>query len=42
MADLAMLFHWRPADMQAMELGELLHWRSLAVERHNQLNATPE
>ena len=35
MADLAIVFHWRPADMDAMDLPELMRWRALAVERHN-------
>ena len=26
MADLAMVFHWRPADMDSMELAELMDW----------------
>ena len=39
MADIAAVFHWRPADMDPMELGELMHWRQLAVERHNAMHA---
>ena len=35
MADIAMIFHWPPAAMQDMDVGELLHWRNLAVQRHN-------
>ncbi len=34
MADLAMVFHWRPADMQDMELAELMAWRERARQRH--------
>ena len=34
-----MLLHWTPATMHVMELGELMHWRHLAVERHNAMNA---
>ena len=29
MADIAMIFHWPPAAMQDMDVGELLHWRNL-------------
>ena len=42
MADVAMLLHWQPATMHPMELGELMHWRHLAVERHNAMNAAPD
>lgn len=41
MADLAMIFHWFPAIMQAMEVSELMHWRQCAVERHNHQHAPP-
>lgn len=34
MADLAMVFHWRPADMDAMPLIELADWRERARQRH--------
>ena len=34
MADLALVFHWRPADMDPMTLGELMHWHALALERN--------
>ncbi|WP_072821472.1 GpE family phage tail protein [Modicisalibacter ilicicola] len=30
MADLAMVFHWRPEDMAAMPLTELMEWRERA------------
>lgn len=33
MADVAFLFHWTPADMDAMPLPELMRWQALAVER---------
>ena len=42
MADVAMLLHWPPSIMHPMELGELMHWRHLAVERHNAMNAPPD
>jgi hypothetical protein len=38
MADIAVIFHWPPATMDAMPIHELLEWRNLAVERHNQIN----
>lgn len=41
MADVAYLLHWTPDTMHGMELGELLRWRNLAVERHNAVNAPP-
>lgn len=34
MADLAMVFHWRPADMDPMTVGELMEWRERARERY--------
>ena len=34
MADLAMVFHWRPADMDPMDLAELMEWRERARERY--------
>lgn len=42
MADLAILFHWPPSAMDAMELGELMAWRALAIERHQQLHASAD
>ena len=40
MADIALIFHWPPAAMTDMAVGELLHWRALAVQRHNHLHST--
>jgi hypothetical protein len=34
MADLAIVFHWRPADMNPMSLTELADWRERARKRH--------
>ena len=34
MADLALVFHWRPADMDPMAVGELMGWREQARERY--------
>jgi len=33
MADLAIVFHWRPSDMQDMRLPELMDWRERARQR---------
>ncbi len=33
MADLAAVFHWRPADMDPMGLQELMEWRERARQR---------
>lgn len=30
MADIAAVFHWPPAVMDSMELGELMEWRERA------------
>ena len=36
MADLAMIFHWRPSDMDPLTLTELMQWRERARARHEQ------
>lgn len=33
MADLAITFHWRPADMDPMTIDELMQWRERARVR---------
>ncbi|MBZ5876002.1 GpE family phage tail protein [Chromohalobacter israelensis] len=33
MADLAMVFHWAPVDMNDMSLAELMEWRERARRR---------
>lgn len=33
MADIAMVFHWGPEQMNAMPLAELMEWRERARER---------
>lgn len=38
MADVAAIFHWRPVDMDPMDLAELMHWRDLAADRYQKLN----
>lgn len=30
MADLAMVFHWRPVDVENMTLADLMEWRERA------------
>ncbi|SOE50881.1 GpE family phage tail protein [Orrella dioscoreae] len=34
MADIAMVFHWPPATMDAMHIDELAEWRERARVRH--------
>jgi hypothetical protein len=36
MADLAMVFHWGPADMDALALSDLIEWRERARTRWEQ------
>lgn len=33
MADMAMVFYWRPADMDEMAIAELMEWRERARVR---------
>ncbi len=33
MADVAVVFHWTPADMDPMTLEELMDWHQLARKR---------
>ncbi|KAA9181543.1 GpE family phage tail protein [Delftia sp. ZNC0008] len=41
MTDLAMVFHWPPSAMYAMEMDELIDWRERAVKRWNEVHAPP-
>ena len=41
MAGIAAVLHWRPADMDPMELGELMNWRALARDRFKQMKPAP-
>lgn len=34
MADLAIVFHWAPRDMDHMSLSDLMQWRDQARKRH--------
>lgn len=38
MADLALVFHWAPADMDPLDLSELIEWRERARTRWEQAN----
>ncbi|QEY74106.1 GpE family phage tail protein [Pseudomonas denitrificans (nom. rej.)] len=38
MADLALVFHWAPADMESLGLSELIEWRERARTRWEQGN----
>lgn len=40
MADIAAIFHWPLSDLAALDLGELIMWRRLAVDRWNHMNRT--
>lgn len=33
MADIAIVFHWGPADMESLTLTELMEWREQARKR---------
>lgn len=34
MADIAVVFHWPLAELEAMALGDLIMWREQARRRH--------
>jgi hypothetical protein len=34
MADVALVFHWRPEDMYPMAMAELMDWRERARRRY--------
>ena len=42
MADLAIIAHWPPSEMAAMELDELMGWHQRLVEIHNRINGATE
>ncbi|PKE29349.1 GpE family phage tail protein [Rahnella sp. AA] len=33
MADIAVIFHWPPSEMDGMSLTDLMNWRSKALQR---------
>jgi hypothetical protein len=35
MADIAMVFHWPPSEMYAMDINELMRWHEKAISRWN-------
>ncbi len=35
MADIAMVFHWAPADMNPLGLADLMQWRERARQRYS-------
>lgn len=39
MAEIAAIFHWRPADMVDMPIEDLAAWRNAAVRAWNRMNA---
>lgn len=38
MGDIAAIFHWPPSVMDPMDLGELIHWHGIAVDRWNRMH----
>jgi hypothetical protein len=38
MADIAIIFHWPPSEMAAMELDELQDWHAKALDRWEKIN----
>jgi hypothetical protein len=38
MADLAMVFHWTPTDMDSLGVTELMEWRERARTRWERMN----
>jgi len=40
MADIAFFFHWPKAELEAMDLADLLRWQHLAVDCWNRTNRT--
>jgi Phage P2 GpE len=41
MADVAAVWHWPPAVMDAMSVEELMDWHSRALERFEAMNKAP-
>lgn len=38
MADIAAIFHWSPAELDALSIEDLMMWQRLAVARWNAMN----
>ena len=42
MAEIAIIAHWPPSEMAAMEINELMGWHQRLVETHNRINRADE
>ena len=42
MAEIAIIAHWPPSDMAAMENSELMGWHQRLVETYNRINGAEE
>ena len=42
MADIAAVFHWSLAELSALPIDELMHWRGLAISRWNRMNGAED
>lgn len=42
MADLAAIFHWPPATMDALSLPDLMRWHEQAVDRFKAMNGVKD
>jgi hypothetical protein len=42
MADLAAIFHWSLAEIEALDLADLIAWHGLALARWNRMWGTRE
>ncbi|MEO0682714.1 MAG: GpE family phage tail protein [Pseudomonadota bacterium] len=42
MADIAVIFHWPPSEMDGMNLEELAGWHARALARHEAQEGRPK
>ena len=42
MAEIAIIAHWPPSEMAAMDISELMGWHQRLVETHNRINGAAE
>lgn len=42
MADLAIIAHWPPSEMAAMDIIELMGWHQRLVDTHNRINGAEQ
>ena len=42
MAEIAIIAHWPPSEMAAMDNSELMGWHQRLVEIHNRINGAEE